>query len=431
MNWIKVKNLIKNNFITKNIYKNIRNQILTEQSAINIQIPEIQSLEARKYALPDDRVRINILIPSLDVQHVFGGIATALTVFEKICSYCKVMQRIIVTDGAVDKNNLVVLPHNYDIVSSSCDANTNYQIVPFSDRYGKTLPVTRNDLFFATAWWTAFTAENLIRWQSMEYDCELRPLLYLIQDYEPGFYPWSSRYLMADSTYHLEIPVVAIFNSKQLLDYFNDKNYFFYNTFYFEPELNVELKQYLEDHHADCAVRKKQILVYARPSVDRNAFSLIVGVLRQWVQQQEDINEWTIIGAGEMFPTVDLGNGKVLTSIGKVSLKEYARLMLETKVGISLMVSPHPSYPPLEMAAFGIRVLTNTYANKNLKSFSPNIISLSNCSIRNMANTLLQACNQPDGIIDMEIEYIQQIKDDRWKEIMRSINYEIKKIKDF
>jgi hypothetical protein len=40
------------------------------------------------------------------------------------------------------------------------------------------------------------------------------------------------------------------------------------------------------------------------------------------------------------------------------------------------MLSPHPSYPPLEMAAFGVRVVTNTYANKDLSHLSPFIESL-------------------------------------------------------
>jgi len=41
-----------------------------------------------------------------------------------------------------------------------------------------------------------------------------------------------------------------------------------------------------------------------------------------------------------------------------------------------LMVSPHPSYPPLEMAAFGMGVVTNRYDNKRLDETMANVVSL-------------------------------------------------------
>ncbi|OBI53361.1 hypothetical protein A5706_22475 [Mycobacterium sp. E796] len=39
------------------------------------------------------------------------------------------------------------------------------------------------------------------------------------------------------------------------------------------------------------------------------------------------------------------------------------------------MISPHPSYPPLEMAEAGMRVITNSYENKNLSALHENITS--------------------------------------------------------
>lgn len=426
MNWIKVKNVLKKNPVTRRMYENIRSQIVSEQPQPGIDIPEIQSLEARRVILPENKTRVNILVPSLDIQHVFGGIATALSVFEKIGSYCGIMQRIIVTDGCVNQDTMVQLPHKYKVVECDRDAMANYQIVPFADRCGRTLPVAKNDYFLATAWWTAFTVENIIQWQSREYHCKMRPLIYLVQDYEPGFYPWSSRYLMADSTYRMEIPVFAIMNSKILFEYFRKNEYQFYRAMYFSPELNASLKDYLEKNYQRRKPRKKQVLIYGRPSVERNAFPLIVAALKRWVIMQDDIEEWSVIGAGEDFSMIDLGRGKQLQSIGKVSLEEYARIMLETKVGISLMVSPHPSYPPLEMAAFGVRVITNTYGNKDLGTFHSNIVSLSNCSIDNIAKSLCDICSKPDGEIDIDLDYVRQKNGQEWQDILEEINLTMK-----
>ena len=84
-----------------------------------------------------------------------------------------------------------------------------------------------------------------------------------------------------------------------------------------------------------------------------------------------------------------LAKGRYLTSVGKLTLDEYARVLSESAIGISLMVSPHPSYPPLEMAAFGAIVITNGYQNKNLSiSFSDNIYSLDPFTIREASKLL-------------------------------------------
>ena len=60
------------------------------------------------------------------------------------------------------------------------------------------------------------------------------------------------------------------------------------------------------------------------------------------------------------------------------------------------MVSPHPSYPPLEMSSFGMKVITNKYDNKDLSGFNDNMISLDNCSAATVAKTLEQLCSRKD-----------------------------------
>jgi hypothetical protein len=54
------------------------------------------------------------------------------------------------------------------------------------------------------------------------------------------------------------------------------------------------------------------------------------------------------------------------------------------------MISPHPSYPPLEMAAFGMQVLTNRYKSKDLSEIAPNIHSLIEVSPSALASRLAE-----------------------------------------
>ena len=141
----------------------------------------------------------------------------------------------------------------------------------------------------------------------------------------------------------------------------------------FEPQLNQKLKSFLPKSGQ---VRKNQILFYGRPTVDRNCFPIIIEGLREWASKEKNHPEWRIISIGENHPAIKLKGDHRIESLGKLSLAAYAKLLTESAIGISFMVSPHPSYPPLEMAHFGLLTLTNSYAKKNLSNYHQNIISL-------------------------------------------------------
>jgi hypothetical protein len=83
-----------------------------------------------------------------------------------------------------------------------------------------------------------------------------------------------------------------------------------------------------------------------------------------------------------------------MRSVGKLSLEAYAALLRETGVGLSLMSSPHPSYPTLEMAHFDVITITNRYANKDLRSSHDNIISISDIRAETIADAITEACKK-------------------------------------
>lgn len=128
--------------------------------------------------------------------------------------------------------------------------------------------------------------------------------------------------------------------------------------------------------------------------------------LKKLVERMDSAENWEFVSAGEYHDKVNIGKGKSLTSVGKVTIEEYARLMMESYAGISLMSSPHPSYPPLEMSEFGVRVITNNYANKDLSVFNKNITSVSNVSPDNIAMQLEKICK--DYTADYRLEVLNQ-----------------------
>lgn len=401
--------------------KENRSNVMNENEIL---IPEITPYIFRESNFKGKR--INLLVPSINPEHVFGGIATALKFFDELVEKSGFASRIILTDAYPTRVALKKYADKYRLINNAKDVEVKHQIVPYNERYKESIPVSKDDIFVFTGWWTAHcTHEEYVRFEKKT-GIKPNKFIYFIQDYEPGFYPWSTRYLLADSTYRSNYEHIAVFNSSLLYDFFEKNNINFSSKYMFEPVLNAGLKKVLLNNIDKDINKKKQIIVYGRPSVERNAFSLVVSILREWVGLMDDVNEWDILSAGEYHDSVDLGKGKKLTSVGKMSIEEYANMMLESYAGISLMSSPHPSYPPLEMATFGVNVITNSYANKDLSKFSKNIVSVDNLSPIYIAEKLKDICKGYNPIKRLEIENKSYVENENVFDFIDNIISEIR-----
>ncbi|QBG87095.1 hypothetical protein EYC56_19730 [Xanthomonas oryzae] len=315
--------------------------------------------------------RLNLVLPSINKRHYFGGIHTAVLIYRELCRHFPA-SRIMLVDSAPDDEALSRFS-DHVLVPSDQISTEMRQIVPFSDRYQKTLPVAGQDVWMATAWWTAYAAQRMSAWQGENggVDC---PLVYLIQDYEPGFYPWSSQYALALSTYRRERDI-GVFNTRLLADFFEHNGLLYDRRSVFEPVLHEGLRSALARARSERSSRQRRIVVYARPGTPRNAFELICEGLRLWGWKDHRAAHWEVAAPGELQTDLDLGPFS-MKALGKLSIDSYAELLSTSSIGLSLMVSPHPSYPPLEMAAFGMAVVTNRYENKHLDETMDNIFSL-------------------------------------------------------
>ena len=349
-------------------------------------IPEITPLIPKETDFKGKR--LNLLIPSLEKEHIFGGISTALNLFEYMVKNYE-FQRIIVTDSKVDNIDIEhFIEYTIDIKS---DKSLAKLICPMADRFGKKLDVGENDYFVATGWWTAYILQSILEWQQKTYDIE-PAFYYIIQDFEPGFYQWSSRYSLAESTYKSKFKTKAILNTKILSDFFIEKGYSFYQQAYFNPPLNKSLAS--SASLASKQIRKEpfKMLVYGRPGVGRNCFEICIGSLQKFASEYENLHKWEFYSVGEKHQDIMLSPDCKLISLGKLSLDQYQNILESSSVGLSLMVSPHPSYPPIEMAFYGLSVVTNRYENKNLSKFFSNVHSLETLTPSDVVGALTQAC---------------------------------------
>jgi len=360
------------------------------QSQLATVIPEVMPLPCRPG--PGGGDRLNLLIPSVAECHAYGGIATALRLFQHFAPYYP-RRRILVTDARVEENEIVAAYRDWRcLVHGEIEgAEADEVIVGCADRRWS-IEVDATDHFLATAWWTARLALDLVRWQERQYGL-VRRFAYLIQDYEPGFYPWSTRHALAEASYRHPERTIAIFNTRLLYDYFCLHGYRFERSHVFEPRIHPELHRRLPPPSAPIPKRKR-ILVYGRPGVERNLFLLLIAALKLWAKAYRDAGAWEVVSAGEPHGKIDLGNGIWLVPLGKLTLDHYAALLSECAIGLSMMLSPHPSYPPLEMAAFGVRVLTNRFANKDLSTYHAYIHSVDPPEPERIAERLGELCAQ-------------------------------------
>lgn len=322
------------------------------------------------------RPHINVLLPSHRLRHMSGGPNTALLLAAHLAKVGEWV-RIIATDAPAEGEHAALYPH----MDALFHQPVNRDRISLVDGFDRTFPIEigANDIFLATAWWTAQMVKSAIG--KTNYD----QFIYLIQDFESILHEGSTFQARALETYGL--PHIPVINTRLLLDHMSQEASgcyadpeFIANAMFFEPAIDrTRYFQDIENAQADGAQKRRVLLFYARPTVaKRNLYEIGLVALRQAVASRVIDNEtWEVWAMGEKIDPVPLGNGVVLNPLPWMNFDDYAKRVRTADLMLSLMLSPHPSYPPLEMAASGKFVVTNSFSVKTaarMQALSPNII---------------------------------------------------------
>jgi O-antigen biosynthesis protein len=321
---------------------------------------------------PDLKPRLNLVMPSLSAKAAFGGVSTGLAFFSSLhneLSKLIVIDARIITEDIYDSGDSAIK----EISPVVDDSKQPITVLSLKAEKG-VIPTRKFDIFLVYNWWVAHNLLGLLGQQARQHQYKQMPKLQLIQEFEPAFYPMSSAQLIALESLGPSQPQWSIFNSSLLKNYCAQIGLIGSKSYVFEPRLDKRLMAL--QPHSKSTPRKRQILVYGRPSIKRNCFSILEYGLRAWAQNSKYTKDWKVLSAGTKHKDIELANGVAIQSIGKLSYAGYGGLLSECAIGISLMASPHPSYPPLEMAHFGMLTLTNKYLLKDLSKFHQNINSL-------------------------------------------------------
>ena len=318
------------------------------------------------------RPRLNVLIPGLAMHCLSGGPNTALNLAYRMAAH-GVPVRYVATDIPADRDVQPLLRH----VMRLAGIETRFEHVEIATGHDRRSPLAlgENDVFLATAWWTA----QMVKHALARMRC--KRFLYLVQDYEPGLHAFSSHYAMADETYGLDY--FAIVNHRLLYDHLVANRVGRFGDPQFASRCAV-LDPAIDRTHFYAGERSasgpRTLLFYARAtSARRNLFELGVAALNAAAGRGVfDRDDWRLLGIGEPFFPLRLAGGHILRPLPWLEYEGYAHWMRSADVLLSLMLSPHPSYPPLEMAAAGGLVVTNTFGTKTasrLAEIAPNILA--------------------------------------------------------
>jgi hypothetical protein len=316
--------------------------------------------------------QLNVLVPGLGMRSMSGGPSTALNIACRMAAQ-GVPVRLVSTDLPTDRDPEPLWRHMMQLAGLRAPL-ANVRVLSANDR-SRPFPIGVNDVFLATAWWTAQMAKHALPRMAC------RRFLYLIQDFEPGLHAHSTLHALAQETYGLDYyaivnhPLLHTYLTGQRVGRFADPGF---------AARSVVLDPAIDRSHFFPAERpangERTLLFYARPdSAQRNLFELGAAALRLAAERGVfDGARWGIHGIGDHFQPVALGARHTLRALPWMSYDDYAARMRSADILLSLMLSPHPSYPPLEMAATGGVAVTNTFATKTaarLAELSPNILA--------------------------------------------------------
>ncbi len=330
-----------------------------------------------------DRV-CNWYLPPFD-NPFYGGIMTILRLSEYLQRIYGIKQRFLICGSA----NALEVSSN---IERAFPTLSSAEVIVLDSTEAIT-SIPKADYSVASLWTTAYV---LLGVKNSGYK------FYMIQDFEPAFYPAGSTYAQAELTYRFGFYGIA--NTKSLKEIY-ERDY---------GGCAVELKPtidksifYPSAEKIDSSIKK--LFYYARPGTPRNGFEVAAAALK--ILKQKHGDKIDIVCAGAGWNPGEYGLNEVVRSIGMLPYAETADLYRSCHAGFVMMMTKHPSYLPFELMACGAIVVTNfNQANTWLLKDGENCL-LSSPSPSCLAATISYALDHYDELTGLRQQAINNIFD--------------------
>jgi hypothetical protein len=290
---------------------------------------------------------------------LFGGVATALILATLWAADQGRGLRIITRTSAPDATGFANLQSLYGLTLPG-----NPEFVQHAPGASDSLDVRPDDVFLTTSWWT--TAATLPS-VTPERVC------YLLQEDERMFYAAGDEWVRA-GTIMSDPRLLVLVNSRGLFDHLVATGC--PNIVERGMSFEASFELFTRRAHRPNPPEARQLFFYSRPNNLRNLFYLGVDVLDEALATGVlDPEAWTINLVGPGTPEIEFSGKPRVVYHPKLDWERYASLISGMDLGLSLMATPHTSYPPLDLAAAGAVVVTNSWPGKvDLSQYGASIV---------------------------------------------------------
>lgn len=273
---------------------------------------------------------VNWFIPEIDMPF-FGGLNTAFRIADKLRREQGVRNRFVILGS---------MPHEIfyrsalDAAFAGLGANSDFTFYDGSDESLAAIPAA--DAAVATLW---LTATHVVKALSAPRN------FYLVQDFEPEFYPASTMFALAEESYRYGL--YGICNTKSMYDTYVDA--YKGEATYFTPA--VDRGVYFPDPGGELSGEPVTIFAYARDHF-RNCWELVCEALTHVKSEYGRRVRIVTAGARYLPPSADF------VDLGLMDYRATGALYRKTDIGVTMQISRHPSYLPLELMACGVPMVS-------------------------------------------------------------------------
>ncbi len=314
---------------------------------------------------PDRRTgrRLTIVTDTISAGYLYGGVGTAMIFAALLARRLGADLRLVTRSHEAEPEHVGAFLASFGI---PLERDVTCVLSPGGG--GADVPVTGDDLFLTTSWWTTHATRLAV---------DPRRIIYLLQEDERMFFPHGDERLRCTETLANK-DIRFVVNSEMLFRHLTEGDAGLPNIAragcWFEPAF--PLASYHDDEPSRRRRRVKSFMFYARPNNLRNLYWRGLEAISAAIQ--EDIlrpDEWSFTFVGRDLKPVLLPYGVRPRLVENLPWADYAALIRQTDLGLSLIDTPHPSYPPLDLAASGAVAVTNQCGRKtSLAQYSRNIL---------------------------------------------------------
>lgn len=336
-----------------------QSQAIPAHSLISRRFAAIEPLPIFTSAGP--KLRINLVTDSINKGSLFGGVGTAIILSALLADKRGASLRVVTRTEPADAEGFAqVLACN----GVKFNGEVEFDHAGVGNRQAQ-LPICDGDRFLTTSWWTTACVLGSIPGKRVDY---------LLQEDERMFYPHGDDRLRCTEVLRRR-DIRFVINTELLYQHLlqTGLGHLRDNATWFEPAFPDTM---FSRSLAVNAGGKRRLFFYARPNNLRNLFYRGIEVLDKAVEEKLITPDaWEVVMVGKDVPAVVLGGILKPTVLPTMGWKAYGEFVRSVDLGFCLMGTPHPSYPPLDLAASGAVVLTNKFGLKeDLRKYSDNII---------------------------------------------------------